>query len=118
MSICSVLLCINCYELVCFCHEIFLFRLLFYLYCFNAVFVCSLLFFALFQCLLFAFSLSLFVLSVCLLSGWGKGVFCVKNRFRLYFAFLFDSVGVVLRVEIVVVYVFILVVFYSCFSIS
>ena len=76
-----------CCELVCFCHKIFFFRLLFYLYCFDVVFVCSLLFFVLFRCSLFAFSFLLFMLSVCLLLGGRKGVFCIKNRFRLYFAF-------------------------------
>ena len=40
------------------------------------------------------FSFSLFVLSVCLLSGGRKGVFCIKNRFRLYFDFFFDSIAV------------------------
>ena len=92
LLICSVLkwvlLCIFfCCELVCFCHKIFFFRLLFYLYCFDVVFVCSLLFFVLFRCSLFAFSFLLFMLSVCLLLGGRKGVFCIKNRFRLYFAF-------------------------------
>ncbi len=98
LLICSVLkwvlLCVYCCELVCFCPEIFFFRLLFYLYCFDVVFVCSLLFFVLFRCSLFVFSFSLFVLSVCLLSGGRKGVFCIKNRFRLYFVFFFDSIAV------------------------
>lgn len=39
------------------------------------------------------------MLSVCLLLGGRKGVFCIKNRFRLYFAFYLTLLRCVLCQE-------------------